>query len=264
MKKILLISLMILSACKGATTARPMVSDSELSAERAEQQKIAKTSTIKPAEKPVPITDAMRTRFKKVAEKISPAGQALCKDIGHKSCSFGFKLEESADLNAYADGNYIVVSSAMVDFTSGNDDELADVIGHEYAHNVMGHVATQTKNAAVGGILGTIADQLASSQGFNTGGAIGQYAQGYSAQRYSVGFEQEADYVGLYIVERAGFDISKAPALWRRMSQADSRGITMRSSHPTNPERYVALSHTISEIQAKKAAGQPLVPDFKK
>lgn len=267
MKKItaaLLISASLaLMSCKGATTATPKASKAELAAEQAEQTKLANDAAIKRGEEKVPATDAMRARFKKVAERISPAGQALCKDIGKKNCAFGFKLEESGELNAYADGNYIVVSTAMIDFTSGRDDELAEVIAHEYAHNIMGHVSSQTQNAAVGGILGAIADQVASSQGFNTGGAIGKLSQGYAVQRYSVSFEQEADYVGLYIMERAGYDIKKSPDLWRRMSQADSRGITMRTSHPTNPERYIALNKTIAEIEAKKAAKQPLVPGFR-
>lgn len=259
---LLLTSAMALAACKGATTAAPKVSDSDMQAEARTQQQMAEAAAIKRGEGVVKTTDSMKSRFKTVAEKIAPAGEALCKDIGASKCQFGFKIEESGELNAYADGNYIVVSTAMIDFT--NDDELAVVISHEYAHNIMGHVATQTQNAAVGGILGTIADQLANSQGFNTGGALGQYAQGYAVQRYSVGFEQEADYVGLYVMERAGYDINKAPGLWRKMSQADARGISMTTTHPSNSARYVALSQTIAEIQQKKAAKQPLVPSFRK
>ncbi len=255
-------SAIAITACKGATTAAPKASKQDVYAEAQTQTQMANEAAIKRGEGAVKATDGIKSRFKTVAEKVAPAGQALCQEIGGKNCQFGFKLEESSDLNAYADGNYIVVSTAMIDFT--NDDELATVIAHEYAHNTMGHVASQTQNAAVGGILGTIADQLASSQGFNTGGALGKYAQGYAVQRYSVGFEQEADYVGLYIMERAGYDISKAPGLWRKMSQADSRGISMQSTHPSNSERYVALSQAISEIKSKKAAKQPLVPDFRK
>lgn len=259
---LLLTSAIALSACKGATTAAPVASKDAIYQEQMTQQELAQAEAIKRGEGIIKVTDSMKSRFKTVAAKIAPAGESLCKDIRASKCQFGFKIEESAELNAYADGNYIVVSTAMIDFTS--DDELATVISHEYAHNIMGHVASQTQNAAVGGILGTIADQLASSQGFNTGGAIGKLGQNYSVMRYSVGFEQEADYVGLYVMERAGYDINKAPALWRKMSQADARGISMRSTHPSNSERYVALSQTIAEIQAKKAAKQPLVPEFRK
>lgn len=259
---LLITSSIALVSCKGATTAAPVSSKQEVLAEQQEQQRMANEAAIKRGEGVVKTTDSIKNRFKVIAEKVAPSGQALCQEIGATKCQFGFKLEESADLNAYADGNYIVVSTAMVDFTS--DDELANVIAHEYAHNIMGHVASQTQNAAVGGILGTIADQLANSQGVNTGGAIGKFGQNYSVMKYSVGFEQEADYVGLYIMQRAGYDITKSPDLWRKMSQADSRGIAMQTTHPSNSDRYVALNKTIAEIQGKKAAKQPLIPNFAK
>lgn len=262
MKNIAIVLLLALTACKGATAAAPKVGAAEVKAEQAAQQKMAEEAAIKRGETVVKITDTLKNRLNTIGTKVTKAGEQMCKEMGRSKCSFGVKIEESADLNAYADGNYIVVSSAMIDFTT--DTELANVLSHEYAHNIMSHVATQTQNVAVGGILGTIADQLAASQGFNTGGIGGKLGANYSLLKYSVGFEQEADYVGLYVMERAGYDITQSPNFWRKMSQADSRGITMRSTHPTNPERYVALNKTIEEIKAKKAAKQPLLPEFKK
>ena len=261
MKKTALLLLLALTACKGATAAAPKVGADELRAEQTEQQKLAKEAAIKRGEEVVKITTTHKNRLATIGSKVSKAGEQMCKEMGRSQCSFGVKIEESADLNAYADGSYIVVSSAMIDFTT--DTELANVLSHEYAHNIMQHVATQSQNVAVGGILGTIADQLATSQGINTGGVIGKLGANYSLMKYSVGFEQEADYVGLYVMERAGYDINQSPNFWRKMSQADSRGITMKSTHPTNPERYVALNKTIEEIKAKKAAKQPLLPAFK-
>jgi predicted Zn-dependent protease len=263
MKKLIIISLMLtLAACKGASTAAPRGSADEIAAERQQQAQIAKNGTTEAPKQKVPLTNSLKDKYLKVAQKVAPAGQALCQQIGKSDCKYSFKIEEASDLNAYADGNNIVVSTAMLDFA--NETELASVVSHEYAHNIMGHVASQTQNAAVGGILGMIVDQVAASQGIQTGGAAGKLGANYSVMKYSVAFEQEADYVGLYVMDKAGYDINAAPGFWRKMSAADSRGITMRTTHPTNPERYVALNHTIQEIESKKKSGLPVVPEFKK
>lgn len=44
------------------------------------------------------------------------------------------------DLNAWADGRNIVVTARMMRFAA-TDDELAFVVAHEMAHNLLGHAA---------------------------------------------------------------------------------------------------------------------------
>ena len=80
---------------------------------------------------------------------------------------------------------------------------------------------------------------------------------------YSPSFEHESDYIGLYILARAGFDYQNAPEFWRLMSRNNPQGIYNRTTHPTTPERFVAMSKTIEEINAKKAKGLRLLPNFK-
>jgi predicted Zn-dependent protease len=80
---------------------------------------------------------------------------------------------------------------------------------------------------------------------------------------YSVEFEQEADYVGLYFMAQAGYKIDEAPNFWRRMATSNSSSISMKSSHPTHPERFLALETTVKEIKDKIANNQPLKPEMK-
>jgi predicted Zn-dependent protease len=103
-------------------------------------------------------------------------------------------------------------------------------------------------DAAIGG-GGSVASQL--------GGNIG-------AGTYSVAFEKEADYVGLYIFARTGYDPNNAIEFWRKMSLANESAIDMGVTHPTNPERFIAMKKTIAEINYKHQTGQSLVPQFKK
>jgi hypothetical protein len=47
------------------------------------------------------------------------------------------------------------------------------------------------------------------------------------------------------------------------MATTNSRAITMKSSHPTTPERFIAIETTVEEIRQKIGSGQPLKPELK-
>lgn len=172
-------------------------------------------------------------------------------------CKYGIAIDPSEQLNAHADGKRIVLNAGVMDFAR-TDDELAVIAGHEIAHNVMQHIQKQEDNAAIGTFFDVLVSGLT---GVNTNGAFGQMG----GRAYSQGFEAEADYVGLYLTARAGYDITVAPTLWRRLAIKNPANIEKNagSSHPSSPERYVALEGTIEEIDAKRAAGEPLLPNLK-
>lgn len=182
--------------------------------------------------------------------------------VPETACKFTVQLVQDETKNAYADGKGIFVHKGMMDFIK-SDEELALVVSHELAHNSMRHIDAQKKNAVLGSILGAVVDVLAASRGVNTNGNYSKMAGGIGAKTFSVEFEQEADYVGLYFMARAGYKIDGAANFWRRMAVADPRAITMKSDHPTSPERFVALESAVNEIHNKEASGQPLTPEMK-
>jgi predicted Zn-dependent protease len=78
-----------------------------------------------------------------------------------------------------------------------NDAELVGVLGHEIAHNAMGHIEARKKNALLGGLLGAILDVAAATQGVNTQGQNTANFMAAAARAFSQDFEREADYVGM-------------------------------------------------------------------
>jgi Zn-dependent protease with chaperone function len=171
-------------------------------------------------------------------------------------CSFPVVVGPGDDVNAYADGSKVVIQKGMMRFAE-SDDEIALVVAHELAHNAMTHVQSQTTNYW----LGSVVDILAAAYGINTGGLFGSMASNY----YSKDFEAEADYVGLYMLARSGGNIEGAPLFWRRLAAENPGSIDrggMLASHPATPERFVAMEATIKEIEAKRAANQPLLPNL--
>lgn len=177
-------------------------------------------------------------------------------------CAFPALLDDSSDVNAYADGQKIVVSKGILRFTE-NDNELALVIAHELGHSAMRHVDKLKQNAMTGSIGGLVLDSIFAAGGVGTGGQFAQIGGQIGAQQNSVAFEQEADYVGMYFMERAGYDASGVADFWRRMAAEGQSSITNRTTHPTSPERFIAIERTYDEIAAKKSRGQQLAPNIR-
>jgi len=177
-------------------------------------------------------------------------------------CAYRVTALKDETLNAWADGQQVFVTTAMMRF-AGTDDELSVVASHEIAHNVMRHMDAKKKNSIAGGIFGAILDVAAATQGINTAGGFTKQGAEAGAMTYSQDFEREADYVGLYILARSGKPFATAPNFWRRMAQESPGSIKYASTHPTSAERFIRLESTVAEIQRKQAENLPLNPDVK-
>ncbi len=172
------------------------------------------------------------------------------------ACNSPVRLSISDSVNAFADGKQIGVTKGMMRFVE-SDAELATVIGHELAHNTRAHIPAKRGNAIIGGVLG-VAVSIAT--GINVTGLGSQLGAGVNSQA----FEAEADYVGLYHTARGGYAISHTPNLWRRIAASSPGAINLSgSTHPSTAKRFLALEATVKEINAKKAAGLPLLPEEK-
>jgi hypothetical protein len=177
------------------------------------------------------------------------------------ACDYGVIAVADDDVNAFADGDNIGINTGMIRFAE-NDDELALVIGHEFAHNALGHRARSTTNSVLGALLGGLLDAGVAVVGVNTGGAFSKAGAGLMAGTFSKDFEGEADYLGLYLASRAGYDVGVAPDFWRRMGVEHPASVESKylSMHPSTPERALSLEQVIAEIRAKREAGEPLEP----
>ncbi|MCZ8310963.1 MAG: M48 family metallopeptidase [Magnetospirillum sp.] len=203
------------------------------------------------------VEKALATKDPAVTVRVSRDGTPLEATLQRvPSCDYQVVYQQNPQLNAYADGSRIVMFSGMVRFAS-TDEELALIVAHELAHNMRGHIDAKQGNAVIGAILDGLLQGLT---GVRTGGAFMNAA----ANANSPDFEAEADYVGLYVMARAGFAIDNAPQFWRRMAVENPGGISHTSTHPATNDRFVALQAAIAEIDAKRAAGAPLVPNEKK
>lgn len=149
-------------------------------------------------------------------------------------CNYRIKLAPTSTINAYATGKTITMTAGMMNFVK-DDNELALIIGHELGHNTMGHIRKIVTN----------------------------YILSVGGTRYTRPFESEADYVGMYYIARAGYNLDTVEDVWRRLAVTNPKSVAQAKTHPTTPERYLSIAAARDEIKAKQAAGKSLVPNFK-
>lgn len=152
-------------------------------------------------------------------------------------CVSRVQIVPSLRLKASADGTYVQLTSAMVEYAR-SDDELALVIAHEMAHNILAHREALDAQKITRGIFKSLDGSAA------------------KIRRTEV----EADYLALYLMARAGFDPGAAPAFWRRLGPGGLLELFSDGTHPGQADRAAAAEATLAEIRALQDAGQPLVP----
>ena len=154
-------------------------------------------------------------------------------------CLSRVQIVPSQKLNAGADGTYVQLTSRLVDYVR-SDDELALVVAHEMAHNILAHRDRLDAEGVSRGIFKAI------------DGSAGKIRA----------TEVEADYLALYLMARAGYDIGAAPGFWRRFGPGGILEIFSEGTHPGKGSRVEAAERTIVEIRSKRAQGLPLMPNF--
>lgn len=177
-------------------------------------------------------------------------------------CAFSYGLIHAGQINAFADGRRVVLTTGLMRFAR-SDSELAVVFGHELAHNTLGHLRSTRATTIVGSIGGMAADLALGVIGIPTFGVFSRLGGTVGRRAFSVKFEKQADYVGLYFAALAGYSLQSAPDIWRRLAlEKPNRGGRGRGrTHPSYAERLSAMEATIQEIRRKRAAGQPLAPN---
>jgi predicted Zn-dependent protease len=142
---------------------------------------------------------------------------------------------QTVNAAAIAGGRIIVYSGILP--VSKTDAGLATILGHEVGHVMAHHTAERFSQDQLVNVAGAVAG---ASGGGNlaTLAVLGLGQVGFLLP-YSRAQESEADYIGLLLMAKAGYDPRESVGLWQRMSQGGgSRGPEYLSTHP-NPETRI-------------------------
>jgi predicted Zn-dependent protease len=185
---------------------------------------------------------------------------ALVKKVGQKiaavsGCDYDweFNLLESDEANAWClSGGKVAVYTGILPYTQ-TEAGLATVMSHEIAHAIARHGAERSAQndllqygLAIGSAtLSNNPNKELIMLGVNVAGNIGIILP------YSRKHESEADYMGLLLMAKAGYDPNEALKFWQRMSAASggSQGglSDFLSTHPSDEKRIKDLQKHLPE-----------------
>jgi hypothetical protein len=146
------------------------------------------------------------------------------------ACPHSVQLDVSDELNARANGTGVFISTALAGFAA-NDDELALILAHELAHNILKHRERFDREAPARRVFGNLA----------------------VAPSSLAAAERDADRWGLYLMARAGFDVDVAAPFWRRFGAANWRVRWAQWGHPSAEVRARQLEAVSAEIADARA-----------
>jgi len=161
------------------------------------------------------------------------------------ACHYGMLVLETDLVNGITDGRRIGVTRGALELFS-SDDELGWVVAHEIAHNILSHSQNMKLQSMLRAFLAARGEDPVPS--------------GVMPSRPSL--ESQADYVGAYLMARAGYDLSAIKRVWEQLRRVEARNGNLRTqlaeTHPPTHERLAAFQTTLQEIETKRQAGQPL------
>lgn len=202
------------------------------------------------------------SRDKDKIEQLQRIGDRISKVVfwDMPDADWEFVVFDVPQINAFAmAGGKVGVFTGLYKIAK-TDDQIASVIAHEIAHVTSKHVheklsrdmAVTTVGAV--GMIGGIAsgaplitvDALSQVYGLTTG------ISGFAFDRAK---EKEADLVGLIYMARAGYDPQEAIKVMEALeaeSANDPVAPAILSTHPSHPERIVALMDAMPKALAER------------
>jgi predicted Zn-dependent protease len=173
-----------------------------------------------------------------LAAYVDGIGRKLLRGFPHRS--FRFHVVDDASPNAFAiPGGYVFVSRGLLALAN-SEDELACVIGHEIAHVLARHAATQQ------------------ALDRSTSPLVGGWRRAAQSASYSRDMERQADTEGQRLCAAAGYDpraLSTYLQTLRRVEPLIARvspSPGFFATHPNSVERAAAASVRASELRWRR------------
>ncbi|CCD25314.1 metalloendopeptidase NDAI_0E04970 [Naumovozyma dairenensis CBS 421] len=138
-------------------------------------------------------------------------------------------------------GGKVFVFSSILNICQ-NDDGLATVLSHEFAHQLARHTSENLSKAPIYSIIGLVLYLVTGVENINRLLLDSLLRMPASRQ-----METEADYIGLMIMAKACFHPEESVKLWQRMSAFEkqiggSRSLEFLSTHPASDRRIQNIS----------------------
>jgi len=187
-----------------------------------------------------------------VNEYINRLAQNLVRNSDAK-VPFTVHVLQDDSINAFAlPGGFFFVNSGLI-LNSQEEDELAGAMAHEIAHVAARH---GTRNATKGELMQILTIPVVIAAGPGLAGLGTEEAANaivpLQFQRFSRGAEQEADWLGVQYLWKAGYDPQGLARAFEiiESEEKEKPGVLSRmfASHPQTPDRLALTEKEIATI----------------
>ena len=185
-------------------------------------------------------------RIYRIAERIIRANK-----LDYQVWRIGVE-RESAEINAFStSGNYIELNTSIIDSFIDNDDALAQVIGHEIAHILLGHQKRQNPT------IRRINKFARLARAGNNAAAIHYAIMKRKFIIDSKNMEYAADIEGAKLAAKAGYDMSKANDVLYLLETLQDN-LDLYDDHPAPAKRIECFNQNVKyfPINALKEWGE--------
>ena len=191
---------------------------------------------------------------KEYNDALQRVAENITKYVDEKKYDWEFIVIDSPIANAFClPGGKIAVYSGFFDVLK-NDGELAAVIGHEIAHAIARHAGERISFQYATQVSGETLNQILTQQDiplpipwmdiFGIVSDIGVILPYSRAQEY------EADYIGMILMAKAGYNPQAAEDFWKQYAkQSDYNYITeFFTTHPMGKKRLKEINNNIPKV----------------
>lgn len=193
----------------------------------------------------MPVFSASKTEWtaQNGVNRVNKIGKAILTSNNLPS-KINFKVIETDEVNAYANGNSeIYVYTGLLKFVD-NDAELAGVISHEIGHILNNHVAKQS-------IANTVSSTAIAVANMSSGARLtAQVANELTMLKVSRSEEYEADITGVDLMTKAGYNPLAMVSVLYKIS---GNFVDFVQTHPSGDKRTMYIYDYITYTYPQKA-----------
>ena len=206
----------------------------------------AYTQTLSEAQKKGKLsTDAAtNARVKRITDRLIVQAGAMYPPS--RDWKWSVAVIDEPTLNAWCmPGGKMAIYTGIINKLALTDDEIAQIMGHEIAHALLGHGRERMSRAMAmqGGFL---VGSIVAGHDLTGLAPIADIALTLPNSRTG---ESEADRYGIELAARAGYDPRAAVRLWEKMAKAGNNGMPeFLSTHPSPDNRIEALNALVPKM----------------
>ena len=206
----------------------------------------AYTQTMSEAQKKGKLSSdaALNARVKRITDRlITQAGNMYAPS---REWKWSVAVLDEPALNAWCmPGGKMAIYTGVVHKLALSDDEIAQIMGHEIAHALLGH-GRERMSRAIAMQGGVLLGSIVAGQDLSALTPVADIALTLPNSRTG---ETEADRYGIELAARAGYDPRAAVRLWEKMSAASGNGPPQfLSTHPSPDNRIQALNELVPKM----------------